>query len=158
MTSFSKAFASARKSGKKNFSWQGKSYNTKLAKGDSSPKNVPTPGKKPSQVSATSTAAKAKPASGVKAGPVPMKDVGIARKGSLISQAKARADNAPVAKKTVTGRALQGPQIMAGAKARAAKASNGGKQGPTPEGVWYARKGSAISIGAARRANKPVKK
>ncbi len=156
MASFSKAFASARKAGKKTFSWQGKSYNTKLA---STPKNVPVPGKKPSQVKATASADKAKPVSGVKAGPVPMKDVGIAKKGSAISKAKARMDNAPVAKTTLSGRALQGQQIMAGAQARAEKASKeASKQGPTPEGVWYARKGSPMSIAAARRANKPVKK
>lgn len=158
MTSFSKAFAAARKSGKKNFSWQGKSFNTKLAKGGTAPKNVPVPGAKPSQVKATATATSAKPTSGVKAGPVPMKDVGIARKGSAISKAKARMDNAPVTPTKRSGRVLQGEQIMAGAKARAAKASAGEKQGPTPEGVWYARKGSPISIAAARRANKPVKK
>lgn len=29
------------------------------------------------------------------------------------------------------------------------------KQGPKPEGVWYAAKGSPMSIGAARRDNAP---
>lgn len=158
MASFSKAFASARKGGKSTFTWNGKSYNTKLAKGGTAPKNVPVPGKKPSTVKATATTSSVK-ATGAKAGPVPMKDVGIARKGSAISKAKARMDNAPVTPVKRTGLALRGEQIMAGAKVRKGAAEKAAsKQGPQPEGVWYARKGSPMSIGAARRANKPVKK
>lgn len=156
MTSFSKAFAAARKSGKKNFSWQGKSFNTKLAKGGSAPKNVPVPGQKPDR---TTTASVGKTPVTAKARadfPKPAVSVGIAKKGSLISKAKARMDNAPVTPTKRSGRVLQGEQIMAGAKAKNAKAA--AEVGPKPEGVWYARKGSPMSIAAARRANKPVKK
>lgn len=50
MASFNSAFASARKSGKKEFTWNGKRYNTKL-KGEgfeSTPKKAPVPTSKPS--------------------------------------------------------------------------------------------------------------
>lgn len=50
MASFKDSFASARKAGKKNFTWNGKSYNTKLADGGPSvklPKTAPIPTEKP---------------------------------------------------------------------------------------------------------------
>lgn len=40
---FESAFASARKAGKKTFSFNGKSYNTKVASPSSAPKSAPTP-------------------------------------------------------------------------------------------------------------------
>lgn len=53
---FEKAFASARKSGKKEFSFGGKSYNTKLK--DDGPKNVPTPKARPVGAKASASASK----------------------------------------------------------------------------------------------------
>ncbi|RVB05693.1 hypothetical protein [Mesorhizobium sp. M7A.F.Ca.CA.004.02.1.1] len=47
MSAFKSAFAAARKSGKKVFSFEGKRYTTKLA--TSTPKTAPTPTPKPSQ-------------------------------------------------------------------------------------------------------------
>lgn len=129
LSKFGKAFAEARKSGKKEFSFGGKSYNTKLK--EDGPKKVPTPTAKPAQVKAKASAGASKPAEAkasvtAKAeskkiftrekpasytersktpakreaqGPIPMKDVGIARKGSAISKYKAKLDNTPVKKK-----------------------------------------------------------
>lgn len=42
MSNFKTAFAAARKAGKKTFDWNGKSYNTKLAKGATGPKDRPS--------------------------------------------------------------------------------------------------------------------
>ena len=42
MASFKESFASARKAGKKTFSWNGKSYTTELAKGATGPKTRPS--------------------------------------------------------------------------------------------------------------------
>lgn len=62
MASFKNAFASARKGGKKTFSWNGKSYNTKL-KGESvaakqvyksTPQKAPTPTARPNPVGRSS--------------------------------------------------------------------------------------------------------
>ncbi len=149
MTSFSHAFAAARKAGKKTFNWQGKSYNTKLApatkaaKTTKTAKNIPVPTPRPEKKQRERADY-----------PMPDTGWGIARKGSILGKAKARMNNTPVASTKKSGRALQGLQTIAGAKERANKAAS--VQGPIPEGVWYARKGSAISRGAARRANKPV--
>lgn len=49
MTSFNSAFASARKAGKKTFSWNGKSYNTKLATGNGTPSKAPVPTPRPKE-------------------------------------------------------------------------------------------------------------
>ncbi len=46
MASFSKAFAAARKAGKKEFTWNGKRYNTKL-KSETKKKSPPTPTPRP---------------------------------------------------------------------------------------------------------------
>lgn len=46
MSSFSKAFAAARKAGKKEFTWNGKRYNTKL-KSETNRKSPPTPTPRP---------------------------------------------------------------------------------------------------------------
>jgi hypothetical protein len=57
MSAFEKAFASARKGGKKEFSFGGKSYNTKLkseaAKPKATPKNAPVPTAAPRAKAAT---------------------------------------------------------------------------------------------------------
>lgn len=166
MSEFSKAFRAARSAGKKVFSWNGKSYTTKLkAKAD--------PNKSPSSRSATSgppsdklqkavdsatgkgkAAAAAKAASAKPApqqGPQPAKAVGIAKANSPIARAAAKIANAPVAK--VPSRANANQATVK--KAAPAAAAAAPKQGPTPEGVWYAKKGSAISKAAARRANAP---
>lgn len=50
MASFKEAFASARKSGKKNFTWNGKSYNTKVKDSVDLPKTAPTPTKRPANM------------------------------------------------------------------------------------------------------------
>lgn len=129
-TNFDKAFAAARKGGKKEFSFGGKQYNTKLkgeggkAKKSSLPKKGPVPEKRPlsKPVNATAGAskpveAKAKVAVNARKAeradyPKPAGDVGIARKGSAISKAKAARDNAPVPKKT-KGLFLLGPRTKA---------------------------------------------
>lgn len=65
-TNFEKAFASARKGGKKEFSFGGKKYNTKL-KGEGGkaksklPKKGPVPEKRPMSKPATSKADSSKP-------------------------------------------------------------------------------------------------
>lgn len=48
MATFKEAFRSARKAGKKVFSWNGKSYNTKLSNG--TPATVKAPGSRPSKL------------------------------------------------------------------------------------------------------------
>lgn len=50
MASFKEAFATARKAGKKEFTWQGKKYNTKLKEETSSaPKTSPRPLRNPNK-------------------------------------------------------------------------------------------------------------
>lgn len=116
-TKFEAAFASARKGGKKEFSFGGKKYNTKI-KGEGGkaksklPKKGPVPEKRPMSKAATAKATSSKPAEAkakvaVNARkaeradyPKPATDVGIARKNSAISKAKAARDNTPVPKKT----------------------------------------------------------
>lgn len=51
MASFNKAFASARKAGKRTFSWEGKSYTTEMAKGPSKPTVKQRPAEKPASIS-----------------------------------------------------------------------------------------------------------
>lgn len=53
---FGKAFAAARKSGKKEFSFGGKSYNTKVK--EDGPANVPTPKARPVGAKASASASK----------------------------------------------------------------------------------------------------
>lgn len=131
MSAFSTAFAAARKAGKKTFTWNGNRYNTKLATGSKVPKNVPVPGKRPTKVAKTATTA-ATTSKARAEYPKPMRSVGFAKAGSGLSKIVARNENKPreAEKKPV--------------------------QGPAPEGVWYARKGSPMSIASARRANRPV--
>ena len=73
MASFKSSFAAARKAGKKEFSWNGKRYNTKLASGSgsSSKKAAKTPesGPVPASRSASNTKVAGRPA-----GPVPKND------------------------------------------------------------------------------------
>lgn len=120
-TKFEAAFAAARKSGKKTFSFGGKSYNTKTA--PSTPKSGPTPSAAPRTgqdkgsggrpTSATQAAPKAndrmkaRDAQQMSAQkeklnqrkkadyPQPAKDVGIAKAKSRIGQAAARQANKP---------------------------------------------------------------
>lgn len=135
MTTFSKAFAAARKSGKKTFTWNGQRYTTQLASEVSRPKTSlpkigPVPAKRPNSVTITATTtAKADRARAEY--PKPRRSVGFAKTGSGLSKIVARSENKPreAEKKPV--------------------------QGPIPEGTWYARKGSPMSIAAARRANRP---
>lgn len=47
MAGFKEAFRSARKSGKKVFTWNGKSYNTKLREDSKLPSKAPTPTSRP---------------------------------------------------------------------------------------------------------------
>lgn len=117
MASFGEAFKSARSAGKKTFKWQGKTYHTKT-KEEMEKKSVPAPQSKPSSGKAKEDEAPAKPAQSLKIGsrlrderqdyPRPMRQVGIARKGSAISKAAARSENTPIEKKktkpTPTGR------------------------------------------------------
>lgn len=64
MASFDKAFAAARKAGKKTFAWQGKSYNTKMASGPKLPSKGPIPASKPTASVTAKAAPAAKAASG----------------------------------------------------------------------------------------------
>jgi hypothetical protein len=132
MPSFNTAFAAARKAGKKTFTWNGNRYNTTLATGSKMPKNVPVPGKRPADVAKTTTGKTATASKARAEYPKPMRSVGFATAGSGLSKIVARSENKPreAEKKPV--------------------------QGPTPDGVWYARKGSPMSIAAARRANRAV--
>lgn len=145
---FGKAFAAARKAGKKEFSFGGKSYNTKLR--DS---KTPTPSKRPDREGERAkargqqgpgmkeaSAQRAKDAAMAsraskrgQAGPAAAKQVGVAKAGSAISKAVAAKENAPKKRE-----AQDYP--------RAAKA------------VGIAKKGSPISKAAARRENAPKKK
>ncbi|MER8591837.1 hypothetical protein NKH33_09575 [Mesorhizobium sp. M1182] len=56
MSAFKSAFAAARKSGKKVFTWEGKRYTTKLAA--STPKTAPRPTPKPAQAAPAAAAVK----------------------------------------------------------------------------------------------------
>ncbi|MER9596124.1 hypothetical protein [Mesorhizobium sp. M0244] len=56
MSTFKSAFAAARKSGKKVFTWEGKRYTTKLAA--STPKKAPIPTPKPTQAAPAAAAVK----------------------------------------------------------------------------------------------------
>lgn len=148
LSKFGAAFKAARASGKKEFEFGGKKYNTKV-KGEGSSKKTPTPSPAPRAVSGASrsTEGKVSAKSGAsrstankttlsdrakkrgQQGPSPAKAVGIAKAGSAISNAAAKSENAP--------------------KKREA-------QGPTPmRAVGIAKKGSAISKAVARRENKP---
>ncbi len=118
MAGFKDSFAAARKAGKKTFSWNGKSYNTKLA--PSTPKKGPVPAQKPVKQgpqreavsgASRSTSGKVTPKTNGTSGgareradyPKPNQAVGIARKGSVISNEKARQDNKPKKKQTGGG-------------------------------------------------------
>ena len=154
---FGKAFAAARKAGKKEFSFGGKKYNTKLKGEGGSSAKVPTPTKRPQSQSDRAKArgqvkpgmveargqrdtdaykagvAKERAAKRGQQGPAAPKKEGIARKGSLISSAAAAEANKPKAREKAD-------------YPRPAKA------------VGIARKGSPISKAAARRENAPKKK
>lgn len=112
--SFNTAFAAARKAGKKVFSWNGKTYNTKL-KGETksslpssknapvpkerpgtkvASKNVPVPKDKPSATSGAKVAAQ-KPVGVQQDYPRPAKRVGIASPKSPLGRAIAKAENKP---------------------------------------------------------------
>lgn len=152
LSKFGAAFKAARKAGKKEFSFGGKSYNTKL-KGEGASKKVPTPSKRPDREGERAkargqqgpgmkeaSAQRAKDATMAsraakrgQAGPAAAKQVGVAKAGSAISKAVAKKENAPKKRE-----AQDYP--------RAAKA------------VGIARKGSPISKAAARRENMPKKK
>lgn len=103
---FGKAFAAARKAGKKEFSFGGKSYNTKLREG-----KTPVPSKKPAQAQGKASTSMGKGTSAASAKssvrasmpareradyPKPAKSVGVAKKGSAISKAVAKKENKPV--------------------------------------------------------------
>lgn len=119
LSKFGAAFKAARAAGKKEFEFGGKKYNTKQ-KGESggvaakAPKRVPTPTSRqgadagsggratkasPKSGASRSTAGKVDQAARAKErgvqGPVAPRAVGIARKGSAISKAVARRENAP---------------------------------------------------------------
>lgn len=64
MSSFKSAFASARKAGKKTFTWEGKSYTTELASDKSSaPSSSKRPAAKPSSAPASSKRPKSRTSS-----------------------------------------------------------------------------------------------
>ncbi|QQM14024.1 hypothetical protein [Rhizobium phage vB_RleA_TRX32-1] len=169
MTSFGDAFKAARKAGKTTFKFGGKSYHTKtkdeMAK---TKKAVPTPSPRPEAMKTDAQAAvDSAPKSARKAAakpapkqdyPRPAKPVGIASANSAIGRAAAARENAPVLKipsrANANANTVQKPQTPARGTSTPAE-----KQGPKPEEQqWFARKGSAISLGIARRRNAPVSK
>ncbi|AGC35545.1 hypothetical protein RHEph01_gp034 [Rhizobium phage RHEph01] len=166
MTSFGDAFKAARKAGKTTFKFGGKSYHTKtkdeMAK---TTKAVPTPTQRPEAMktdaqAAVDSAPKSAPAKPAPKQdyPRPAKSVGIASASSAIGQAAAARDNAPVTK--VPSRANANANTVQKAQTPArGTIPKPEKQGPQPEEQqWFARKGSAISLGIARRRNAPVSK
>lgn len=166
MTAFGDAFKAARKSGKTTFKFGGKSYHTKtkdeMAK---TKKAVPVPTPRPEAMKtdaqdAVDSAPRPAPAAAAKPAtkqdyPRPAKSVGIASANSVIGQAAARSDNAPVAK--TPSRANANENVVKKPQP-APKPAAAPQQGPQPEDQqWFARKGSAISLGIARRKNAPSK-
>lgn len=145
VSAFGKAFRAARKAGKKEFSFGGKKYNTKMKGEGDVPKPTPRPdsgaarstkGKVSAKSGASrSTEGKVKPKSSAakpQQGPVAAKAVGIAKAGSRMSRAKAKEANAPKSRE-------------------AASYPRPAKQ------VGIAKPGSRISRAAARRENAPKK-
>jgi len=61
MASFNSAFAAARKAGKGTFTWNGKSYNTKVAKGNGTPAKAPRPTSRPVKLPDTAPVPAKKP-------------------------------------------------------------------------------------------------
>lgn len=88
MPSFKSAFAAARKAGKKTFDWNGKSYNTKLAKGSTGPKDRPnaTDAKGPMPRKVSGTPPPRRPSSVAKSFGVP--SVGADNLGNLSQRTK----------------------------------------------------------------------
>lgn len=65
MASFSSAFAAARKAGKSTFSWNGKSYNTKVASsGNGTPSKAPRPSARPAKLPDTVSVPASRPTAG----------------------------------------------------------------------------------------------
>lgn len=158
MTAFGDAFKAAKSAGKTTFKFGGKSYHTKTKdEMTKTKKAVPTPTPRPTNSDDSTNAGQERfPAKKPQQDyPRPAKDVGIARAGSAIGQAAARADNAPVTA------AAPKPAADPAWKPRSSNptsATPADKQGPKPEeGQWFAAKGSAISLAIARRRNAPKK-
>lgn len=107
MATFSKSFAAARKAGKKEFTYEGKKYNTKLA--SDTPKKGPTPtsrqgadkgsGGRSTQTKASkdSTREKQGPKLSQEGATYPRAErrSGVAKPGSTMSTAVARRENSP---------------------------------------------------------------
>lgn len=178
MSEFGKAFRAARSAGKKTFSWNGKSYTTKLKSETANPSNSPSsqaatsgpPDTKPNAAQAavdsapkTSNGSNAKPEQ-KQDFPKPAVAVGIASAKSPIGQAAARVANTPVPNAPSPVQKVRDYNAQRWADGKIADGKPGDdsdkpeQQGPKPEGVWYAKKGSAVSKAAARRANAPVAK
>lgn len=81
MTNFEKAFAAARKAGKKTFSWEGKQYNTKLKGPETGPKPRPK----------TEMAPKARPAPAAKKAPGMMEKIRAGNQAQRDERREARA-------------------------------------------------------------------
>ncbi|MER8422480.1 hypothetical protein [Mesorhizobium sp. M1403] len=98
MPAFKSAFAAARKSGKKVFTWEGKRYTTKLAA--STPKTAPRPTPKPAQTAPAAAAVK-KPrplAAAASSAPAPARASNIDPKaGAKVGTSKVAASAAPAA-------------------------------------------------------------
>lgn len=146
LSKFGAAFKAARAAGKKEFSFGGKKYNTKVKGEGDAPKSAPTPTSRQGQDKGSGGRATSGPAkSGAsrstdnkvkkakpQQGPSAPRAVGMAKAGSGISKAMAKRENAPQERE---------------------------KQGPVaPRQVGIARKGSTISRAVARRENAPRKK
>jgi hypothetical protein len=134
---FGRAFAEARKAGKKVFSFNGKSYNTKLKEDSGTPTPTPRPARAADTAKSGASQSVSGKAKGAQSGASRSTEgkgapeVGIAKAGSPIARAAAR----------------QNPQ---------SREKQDYPRGPKDVGI--AKKGSKISLAASRRENKAVPK
>lgn len=125
MASFGKAFSSARKAGKKEFTWKGKRYNTRLA--GETPSRAPTPSAAPRGSSGASRSVSGK-TSGVPTptpAPRPSKSSGSTmRSPRAVGGPDAFEHRAPkIAKRSSGGNSLSGGSIFGGLIKWGSKAS-----------------------------------
>lgn len=128
MASFGKAFSSARKAGKKEFTWQGKRYNTRLA--GETPSRAPTPSAAPRGSSGASRSVSGKTSSSAKATaptptPRPSKSSGSTmRSPRAVGGPDAFEHRAPkIVKRSPSGNSLSGGSIFGGLIKWGSKAS-----------------------------------
>lgn len=113
---FEAAFAAARKSGKKVFSFGGKSYNTKMAT-SGTPKKGPVPASKPGPGQDGGSGGRPTPTKAAKTReaanyPKPASAVGIARANSPMAKAAAKEANKPVPSAATKAEDAKNKRIM----------------------------------------------